>query len=357
MRSQASNLFIIVALNTGLWQFEGVRVLLTLGLALTVFAASAADRKKLAIEDERSFRGMCDASAGVPLSEDLFIAANDEDNTLRLYRAGQGGAPLREYPLDSFLEVEGKSLEADIEGGALIGKRAFWIGSHGRNRVGKERLNRCRLFATDIVETPGRLSQLLPVGRPYKHLLDDLFQNSRFSSFHLEEAAGLVPKEEDALNIEGLAATPDNHLLIGFRNPIPRGQALIIPLLNPDEVVTDGKAAFDAAITLDLGGLGIRDMTLLGRSYLIIAGAYDGKNEFKLYRWSGERTAKPELLKVNGLKRYHSEALISFPLPGLDQCFVLSDDGALLSGGTRCKDIKIPALRSFRGFWVRGQLQ
>jgi hypothetical protein len=31
------------------------------------------------------------------------------------------------------------------------------------------------------------------------------------------------------LNIEGLAATPDGQLLIGFRNPLSEGKALLLP--------------------------------------------------------------------------------------------------------------------------------
>ena len=106
----------------------------------------------------------------------------------RLYRSDRGGPPIKEFDCNAFLEVQGKSLEADLEAGARIGDRAYWIGSHGRNIHGKERLNRCRFFATDIRVTGGEVT-LTPVGKPYKDLLDDLIRDPRFEpSFDLAAA-------------------------------------------------------------------------------------------------------------------------------------------------------------------------
>lgn len=187
------------------------------------------------------YTGSADASGAVAITSNLFVVADDEDNSLRLYHSDRGGPPVKEFDCNAFLEVQGKSLEADLEAGARIGDRAYWIGSHGRNKNGRERLNRCRFFATDISVTGGEVT-LTPVGKPCKDLLDDLIRDPRFESFHFAAASQLTPKAADALNIEGLSATPEGHLLIGFRNPIPQGRALLIPLLNPNEVI-EGKAA------------------------------------------------------------------------------------------------------------------
>jgi hypothetical protein len=56
------------------------------------------------------------------------------------------------------------------------------------------------------------------------------------------DAAALVLEANDGLNIEGLAATPEKKLLIGFRNPIRSQRALLASLENPREVM-QGKAA------------------------------------------------------------------------------------------------------------------
>src|SRR5262249_44507028 len=123
---------------------RGVIVLL-LGTLLSACAA-----EKLQLVRPAEYSGMRDASAAVAVSSNLFIVADDEKNTLRLYSADKPGPPLKEFDVNAFLEVTSKSPEADLEGAALVGNRAFWIGSHGRNKKGKERSNRCRLFATDI---------------------------------------------------------------------------------------------------------------------------------------------------------------------------------------------------------------
>jgi hypothetical protein len=296
------------------------------------------------------YTGMCDASGAVAVSSNIFVVADDEHNVLRVYRSDQPGSPVKQFDFNGFLEVHGKSLEADLEGAARIGDRAFWIGSHGRNKNGKERLNRHRLFATDIIVNNGDVT-LIPAGKPYKRLLDDLLRDARFDQFHLAEAARHMPKELGALNIEGLSATPEGHLLIGFRNPVPGGKALLIPLLNPNQVIEGIPARFDAAVPLDLVGRGIRDIAWHAGVYMIIAGSWHGGGHFQLYRWAGPG-AKPEPLQVDHLNDYHPEALVIYPQHGLQEFQVLSDDGTLLIGGCPCKDLKDPNQRAFRSFWV-----
>ena len=273
------------------------------GLTLLRLSACAGE-----ITRPAQYSGMADASAGVAVSSNLFVAASDEDNILRLYSSERGGAPLKEFDFNDFLELHGKSLEADLEGAARIGDRAFWIGSHGRNRNGKQRLNRHRFFATDIRVVGGEV-MLTAVGGPYKTLVEDLSREPGFQQFHLEEAAWRAPKESGALNIEGLSATAEGHLLIGFRNPVPKGQALIIPLLNPNDVIEAKPARFGPAIQLDLKGRGIRDLAYYGGEYVIIGGASGSGGHFQLYRWAGG-SAKPEPLKVDHFNDYSPEGII-----------------------------------------------
>jgi len=296
------------------------------------------------------YSGMCDASAAVAVSSNLFVVASDEDNTLRVYRSDRPGPPIKSFDFNAFLEIVEKPPEADLEGAALLGTRAFWIGSHGRNKDGKERPNRCRLFATDIT-TVGGEPTLVPAGKPYKRLLEDLIEDSRFTQFHLAEAASRAPKKRGALNIEGLSATPNGQLLLGFRNPIPNGQALLIPLLNPNEVIEGRTARFDPAILLDLGGLGIRDMAWYSGTYIIIAGGWHEGGDFQLYRWAGP-SEKPEPITVKHFSDYTPEAIIFYPQQGLDSFQILSDDGTRSVDGRPCKEVSDPAHQTFRSFWI-----
>ena len=119
------------------------------------------------------YTGAYDGSAAVAIDTNRFVAASDEDSTLRIYRRDTGGKPLQQINLSSFLEVEPRLPETDIEAAARIGNRVFWISSHGRNKNGKEKTSRHRFFATDIV-TNEHSVQFLPVGKPYEDLLADM---------------------------------------------------------------------------------------------------------------------------------------------------------------------------------------
>jgi hypothetical protein len=291
---------------------------------------------------------MCDASAGAALGTNLFVAADDEDTTLRIYRSDEGGMPLQTIDVSRFLQVDPKRPEIDLEGAARIGDLIYWISSHGRNRTGKFRSSRLRFFATQVRPTE-RGPVPVPVGKYYMALLNDLFRDPRLRPFRLERAARLAPKAPGGLNIEGLSATPEGHLLIGFRNPIPDKKALIVPLLNPGDLIQVRRARFGDPILLDLDGLGIRDMGYWKGHHYIIAGSRDGSGRFRLYRWAGGK-AKPEHLVDQTFGRLNPEALVFYP--GRDQVQVLSDEGTAKVGGIDCKALTNPALKRFSSIWI-----
>ncbi len=291
-------------------------------------------------------RGMCDASAVVPLNDELFVVADDEDNILRVYSRTQGGAPLQTLELSSFLRVDPKSPEADLEAAAPLGDRVYWITSHAPNKNGKARASRKRFFATTLSVSNGA-AVLQPVGIPCVRLLTDLVNDPRLKPFNLAAAATRAPKSKNALNIEALCATPEGHLLIGFRNPIPKGRALIVPLLNPAEVVEAKPARFGEPLTLELGGLGVRSLARVGNRYFLIAGAFDGKGESQLYEWTGGPDA-PRRLPRAELANLNPEAIEAIPGDGPARLLVVSDDGTLKIGGQDCKNVADPNLKYFR---------
>jgi Protein of unknown function (DUF3616) len=322
------------------------RVFLVL-LASTLCACAA---EKLKIVQPMEYSGLRDASAAVAVTSNLFIVADDEKNSLRLYSIDHAGSPLKEFDMDAFLQVTTKSPEADLEGAALLGNRAFWIGSHGRNKDGKDRPNRHRLFATDIAVTNDEVT-LTPVGKPCKRLLDDLLHDSRFAEFHLAEAATRPPKDPDALNIEGLSATPEGNLLLGFRNPTPHGKALLISLLNPNEVIEGKPARFGAATLLDLDGLGIRDMAYFDGAYFIIAGPSHTGGKFHFFCWAGG-DSNPQKFEVKHLGDYTPEAIVIYPQKGFHEIQILSDDGNRPVNGIPGKELGDSAPKTFRSFWL-----
>ena len=149
------------------------------------------------------YRGMCDASAAISLAPDLFAVANDEDNTLRGHHRKPGGLPAFSLDMTLFLRIGKESPEADTEGSAVTGDHAFWIISHGHNAKGKDSRNRERFFATKFTVTNDSV-KMVPVGKPYPWLLDDLLREPKLARFGLAAASQRAPKEPGALNIEGL---------------------------------------------------------------------------------------------------------------------------------------------------------
>lgn len=320
---------------------------LILGFAALLTAASGATRASA--PESFNYRGPCDASAAVALDADHFVVGNDEDTVLRIYRRGHAQEVAR-LPLSTFLGVAAED-EVDIEAAALIGRRIYWISSHGRDSHGKKARSRRRFFATDIVDgAAGQPPQLQAVGEPYTGLLDAFETATVLKQYKLARAARRAPEDEDGLNIEGLAATPDGQLLIGLRNPLPKRRALLIPLTNPAAVIGGQAAQLGPAIELDLGGRGVRSIDRVGSSYVIVAGPPADKGTFALYRWSGRAAEAPQALSGVDLNDLRPEAL--FAIPGSPRVQILSDDGGVeMAGGAKCK--KLPASeQTFRSLTI-----
>ncbi|MEF7617531.1 DUF3616 domain-containing protein [Aquincola sp. MAHUQ-54] len=292
-----------------------------------------------------TYQGLCDASAAEALDARHFAVAGDEDNTLRVFRRGEPKA-VAQWPMAGFLGTGKK--ESDIEGAAVVGRRIYWIASHGRNKDGKPRPDRHRFFATDIVAPPASAASappsLVPAGAPYLGLLDDLLAAPGLQRFKLAEAARLAPEAPGGLNIEGLAARPGGGLWIGLRNPIPNGQALLVPLLNPDDVLAGRPARIGEPLLLGLRQRGVRSIERVGDVYWIVAGPTADRGAFSLYRWSGQPGDAPVLADGSALAGLRPEALFAWPDGRLQ---ILSDDGGVETAGIACKD-RPAAQQAFR---------
>jgi hypothetical protein len=318
----------------------------TMGIA-SLFVAATSLSLRVQAQEVFTYRDLCDASAAVALGADHFAVADDERNTLRIYKRGQA-EPAGSLDLSTFLGTK-KEKESDLEGAAVIGTRIYWISSHGRSKAGKVQERRYRFFATEV--QPGPIPALFTVGQPYNNLLDDLETSEELKAYKFADAARLAPEAPGGLNIEGLAATPDGKLLIGFRNPVPGGSALIVPIENPKDLVNGKKAKFGLPITLDLGGRGIRSIELgPGSSYLVVAGPVADNGSFVLYRWSGKTGDAARALPHLDFKNLRPEAL--FAVPRTDLMQILSDDGGVIMDGKLCKD-REKSKQSFRSMAVK----
>jgi hypothetical protein len=318
-----------------------------LTLASVLTAAAALETNAAQQPEWKHFRGICDASAMEMIDDDLFLVADDEDNALRLYSRSKQGFPIATYDFSSYLGLQKKKKEIDFEGSARIGDHIFFISSHGANKKGKPQPSRHRIFAVQVVDKQAR-PEIRPVGY-YSRLLSDMSCTPELASYKFIKASMLPPKDEGALNIEGLSATPDGHLLVGFRNPIPGGKALMLPILNPMEIIQGQRAQFGQPTQLDLNGLGIRSLTPYRDGYLIVVGAYSSEENSQLYQWDGK---SPEaMLLTNGAKMPgNPEGIAVVKTAGRDVVFALSDDGTMKVGNSECKKLKDDSLKVFRAY-------
>jgi hypothetical protein len=294
--------------------------------------------------------GPCNASTAISVGPGLWVVGDDEAKApliLQLYRSGQEGPAVGqgEIPARAIAPVNDGHPELDLEASARIGPLVYWIGSHGaaeargpgQGAIGEPRPNHRRLFATNLglragADGKGLSLTVEPVGRPYTTLIEDLAADPRYGRFDLEAAARRPAKAPGGLNIEGLAATPNGALLIGFRNPLPEKKALLAPLTNPNAMLAGEKARFGDPVLLDLGGLGIRSLEMVNGGLLIVAGPAEGRkgsaSPSALYRWSGQFESPAVRLRsfppVGG-RPFNPEALVI----DANSLVVLSDDGKL----------------------------
>ncbi len=304
-----------------------------LGCVLAV-AASAVTGSARAENEIFTYTGLCEASGAAALDASHFAVASDETNIIQIYERGNA-EPLGDgVDFEDFTNAD----KSDLEAAAAMGNRIYWISSHSFNSSGQDRPKRKRLFATEIV--PGADGPSLKgVGNSVDALRDPL-----------ATASGL---EKSQMNIEGLAATPNGELMIGFRNLRSDGNALVIALKNPGDVV--GAQAkppeFGSPIPLDLNGKGIRSLELVGGEepyYLIVAGPSSDDDGFALYKWSGpEANSPPELLSAS-LQGIRPEGMLVLSESKIQ---ILSDDGA-----GDCSDEDTPKeQRHFRSIDVKPQ--
>jgi hypothetical protein len=172
-----------------------------------------------------------------------------------------------------------KSVE-DLEAITSSGNIVYTITSHSLNKSHKRKVSREKLIS--FVYDDGKMKDF----RIYDTLKDDLYKN------YIDFFQNSIFSIKD-ISIEGLCMDANNSsLLIGFKAPVIEGNAIVIEIKNPQEVMfAKEKPKFSKPITLNLNGLGIRDITYDAQrdGYWIIAGGSNERNfNFQLWFWDGK---------------------------------------------------------------------
>ena len=322
---------------------------LTFILVIALSACVAVSAAEFSLGAKVQFEGAVDGSAGADVGGGFFVGATDEDNTLRLYDVNGGPSPKTldvgvGEAVKCALGLE-KIKECDLEGAAKIGDLIFWIGSHGRDKNAKEKKERQVLFATKVSGV-GKDAKLEVAGKVYTQLIDDLLKDPALAPFDLAKAATLAPKAEGGLNIESLAADGDK-LWIGFRNPKSKAnEALLVPLLNPTEIIKKGaRAKLGDPLLLKLSELGVRDMVAWNDGFLIIAGDFvdrfaPGAKPSRVFWWKPGTEPKDIGVDFGDL---NPEAIMIMGNGDKARILILSDDGTYPDRNGK---------KAFRGVWL-----
>jgi hypothetical protein len=225
--------------------------------------------------------------------------ASDEGRTLEcLEPDGDGYRLRRQYRLDSlFPDLPGKKSddEADVEALA-VDRDCLWIcGSHCWVRKKTESPS---LLSDEIVERPsrhllGRVKLVDDGGRiadfgevlsfTGRGSLREALAKNKFLGPFLE-----LPSKENGLDIEGMTVGGDGKLLFGLRGPLFDSFAAVVAA--EIEARKRGRLQIKKRSIvlhfLDLGGLGVRDLTRSGDEMFVLAGPVtSAPAPFRIYRW------------------------------------------------------------------------
>src|ERR1043166_6014129 len=103
-------------LHSGMDRIHQWLVLMFIGVAaIAADKKDDDDSKPFSLSEPISHLGCCDASAGVAVSSNLFLMANDEDNLLRVYRRDKPGPPVQAFQTGQFLHVDPRKPESRSE--------------------------------------------------------------------------------------------------------------------------------------------------------------------------------------------------------------------------------------------------
>jgi hypothetical protein len=264
--------------------------------------------------------------------------ASGAGRTVECLEPHRGGYRLRSrHSLDaSFPDLPGRDTEdeADIASLAVDGGHLWLSGSHSRMRADGgngavdarivPRRSRNLLGAVALATDGGRLeapAQALPfAGR--RSLRRRLGNDPYFAPF-VE-----IPGRENGLDVAGLVVRGEQ-VLLGLRGPLLDNHAVIVELTRSKATLFF--AAEPTLHFLDLGGLGVRQITPQGPAMFVLGGPVSSApGPFALYRWRPRQSARPQ--KPTAIYRWpeggeHPSGLCLLDRGGRPGLLVLYDGG------------------------------
>jgi Protein of unknown function (DUF3616) len=277
--------------------------------------------------------------------------ASDEMRTVECLEPDGEGYRIRgQFQLDKLFPglpgAQGE-LEADVEALDVAHGRLWVCGSHALTRRSRskddadyveprirKRPSRALLGSVKLSEDGGAVSapgQALPY-RGVGSLRAMLGADPHVAPFMD------LPSKENGLDIEGMAIFR-RKIYLGMRGPVVDNIALVAAIsIGPGLTIGDRHVLH----FVDLGGLGVRDLTRWGAGILILAGPVNGADgPFKLLHWTPRRTGKIQTADpVRDLPAGidHPEGICALQRGRSHGLVVLYDTkGDMRISGTRCR--------------------
>jgi hypothetical protein len=269
------------------------------------------------------FSSVYEPSAVIFVAPDSFLIFEDDGKKpiVHLLLQKDSKSPQLEEKKRYSFSTRVKDLEGAVVAGGIDAAQIYAITSHSSDKDDKAQADREKLLKFSFVaNTISEEKQAENLRSPLTSLLD--------------QRDDLSAGQAQAINIEALSTTPDGKkLLLGLRSPTVGGQALLVVLENPDEVVGLGaKPEFSKEIvSFDLGG-GFRAITFdeVSGHYLFASEAKNKKGKLRpaLWKWDGRvgHPAEPiKLSKIKGVKNI--EGMTFFSYRNKDYLLLVCDDG------------------------------
>ena len=239
--------------------------------------------------------------SAVAVAGQYLWTASDEMRSIEcLAPAGHGYELIQQFALDTLCPgLPGREAghEADIEALDVADGRLWLTGSHAWTRRGQKQADKGRIEPRIRKRSSRRLlgslaleqngagvrapGQVLSFRGPSS--LRALLASNPYLAPFME-----LPSKENGLDIEGLTVFC-NQIYLGLRGPVVDNIAIIAGIGMRRDATLNNASVLNF---VDLGGLGVRDLTRWRGAILILAGPVSSADgPFALYKWKPRRSA------------------------------------------------------------------
>mgnify|MGYP000025309301 CR=1 FL=1 len=240
--------------------------------------------------------------SGIVKTDDFMALASDEGNQIEIFKQDSKGL----WQSHDLVTLSNNIDEIDLEALAWQKPYLYALGSHSAKRKKvksslSQKENIKRLEKIHLEPARQKLFRIELNNKAKAVDIQSMSLSSELASHPILKSFVGIPSKENGIDIEGSAVTPKGKILIGFRGPILRGNA--VPVLKIKLDKKDFKIKSTKTLYLHLNGSGIRGISEMPNGYLVLSGAVgDQPLPYNIYRWDGKNQLLGSNQQPNNLK-------------------------------------------------------